>query len=268
MSCSNKMKQVGLGLHNYESAAGFLPAGQPHGYYTGNWYGFVGGKDRDRSCWVGPLLPNIEQAAMSAQYEAWLLTLPDYTCNAAYARNPIATLACPSDPGSPKISALGQGAHTSYVVCHGTGYATPGGANGLNLDGIFYGRSRTRLTDIGDGTSNTVMVSEIVQSQDSGQHDIRGRIWNSIHAGTSFSTIYPPNSTVGDNPQGYCVPIAGAPCGSASVDNAFILARSRHSGGVNACMADGSVRFITNSVAPTTWLWMGSRSGGEVIPGN
>jgi prepilin-type N-terminal cleavage/methylation domain-containing protein/prepilin-type processing-associated H-X9-DG protein len=266
MSCSNKMKQVGLGLHNYESSAGYLPPGQPYGYYYSNWYGFVGAKDRDRSCWVGPLLPNIEQTAMSAQYQAWLLSLPDYTCFAPFAATVIPTLVCPSDMS--KISALGQGAHTSYVVCHGNGYATPGGANGLNLPGIFYGQSKTRLTDITDGTSNTVMVSEIIQSQDGGQHDVRGRIWNSIHAGTSFSTIYPPNSTVGDNPQGYCVPIVGAPCGSQSVDNAFILARSKHSNGVNACMADGSVRFISNSINQATWQWMGTRSGGEVIPGN
>ncbi|MBP3959171.1 DUF1559 domain-containing protein [Gemmata sp. G18] len=268
MKCSNNLKQIGLGLHNHHDALSTLPAGQPYGYYTGNWYSYIGSKDHDRSCWVGPLLPYIEQTAMSTQYQTFLTTLADYTCFAPFAALPISTLNCPSDPGSPKVSALGQGAHTSYVVCHGSGTATPGGANGLTLDGMLYGQSKVRLTDVSDGTSNTVLASELLQSQDTSQHDIRGRIWNSIHAGTSFSTIYPPNSTVGDNVMGYCVPVNGAPCGSQSVNDAFALARSKHTGGVNAVMADGSVRFVSNSITPSAWLWMGSRAGGEVIPSN
>jgi prepilin-type processing-associated H-X9-DG protein len=177
------------------------------------------------------------------------------------------TMACPSDGNAPKISSLGQGAHTSYVVCYGSGYATPtADPRGLNLNGLFYGITKTRIADATDGTSSTVMVSEILQSQDTGTHDIRGRIWNSIHTGTGFSTIYPPNSTVGDNPQGYCVAIPNVPCGSQSTTNAYILARSRHANGVNAAMADGSVRFVRNTITPTTWLAMGTRAGGEVVP--
>jgi prepilin-type N-terminal cleavage/methylation domain-containing protein/prepilin-type processing-associated H-X9-DG protein len=40
---------------------------------------------------------------------------------------------------------------------------------------------------------------------------------------------------------------------------------SRHSGGVNVCMADGSVKFVKNSIAPTTWWALGTRKGGEVV---
>jgi len=67
---------------------------------------------------------------------------------------------------------------------------------------------------------------------------------------------------------GYCIPIPGAPCGPQSVANAFVLARSRHAGGVNACLADGSVRFVSNNITPSTWQAMGSRAGGEVVPSN
>jgi prepilin-type processing-associated H-X9-DG protein len=269
MKCSNNLKQLGLALHGYHDANGALPMGEPYGYYSGSWYSDVGSKDYDRSCWIGPILPYIEQTAMGAQYQTWIANAAGYTCSSPFSPITINTLNCPSDPGAPKVSALGQGAHSSYVVCHGSGYATPSASpRGFNLDGVIYGQSRTKITDITDGTSNTLLASELLQSQDTGQHDIRGRIWNSIHAGTSFSTIYPPNSTVGDNVMGYCVPIAGAPCGSQSVTNAFSLARSRHSNGVNAVLCDGSVRFMTNSVTPTTWLWMGTRAGSEVIPSN
>jgi prepilin-type N-terminal cleavage/methylation domain-containing protein/prepilin-type processing-associated H-X9-DG protein len=269
MKCSNNLKQIGLALHNHHDQNGALPAGLPYGYYTPNWYTDVPGSTQlNRSCWIGPLLPHIEQTAMYNQYQTWITTLPDYTCFAPFAKIPISTLICPSDGNSPKDSTLGQGMHTNYVACHGSGYATPTTSpRGFNLDGMLFGQSKVKLTDASDGTSNTVLASELLQSPDTtSTHDIRGRIWNAIHAGSTFSTIYPPNSTVGDNPQGYCVPIPGAPCGTQSVANAFVLARSKHSGGVNAVMSDGSVRFVSNTITPNAWLWMGTRAGGEVLP--
>ena len=133
----------------------------------------------------------------------------------------------------------------------------------------MFGISKVKLTDILDGTTNTALMSELLQGSDAASgvgHDVRGRMWNTIHAGTSFSTLYPPNSSIGDNTMGYCGAVPGAPCGSQSVTNAFSLARSKHTGGANVCMADGSVRFVTNGITPNAWLWMGSRAGGEVLP--
>ncbi|MCE9563509.1 MAG: DUF1559 domain-containing protein [Planctomycetes bacterium] len=276
MKCSNNLKQVGLALHNYHDVRGVMPMGQPQGYYYANWYadGALTDPnlkviDADRSCWVAFILAYLEQSAMASQYDTWAKTWPGSTISGPFATTIIPTLVCPSDKNSPKISTLGQGFHTNYVTCLGSGYATPSTApNGLALDGMFYGRSKIRITDVTDGTSNTVMGSELLQSPDTGTHDIRGRIWNSIHAATEFSTIYPPNSTIGDNPMGYCVAIPGAPCASQSVANAYTLARSRHTGGVNAVLADGSVRFVRDNITPSTWLGMGSRASGEVIPGD
>jgi prepilin-type N-terminal cleavage/methylation domain-containing protein/prepilin-type processing-associated H-X9-DG protein len=274
MKCSNNLKQIALALHNHHDQVGVLPPGQPQGYYYSNWYGDPQVRDVDRSCWVGSTLSHLEQDPMSRQLQAFLLTpTASHTCFASFATTHISTLLCPSDGNSPKLgTATGnmQGTHMNYIVCHGSDFATPTASpNGANLNGIFYGRSKTKLTDITDGTSNTAMVSELLVSPDvGGAHDIRGRVWNSIHAGSSFSTLYPPNSTIGDNSQGYCQPIAGAPCGTQSVTNAFVLARSRHSGGVNAAMGDGSVRFVSNTIAQDTWRWTGTRAGGEVIPSN
>ena len=95
---------------------------------------------------------------------------------------------------------------------------------------------------------------------------MRGRVWNTVHAGTTFTTLYPPNSTVGDNTMGYCGAVPGAPCsGSQTETDAFALARSQHTGGVNVGLADGSVRFVTNSIDPNAWLRLGTRNGGEVV---
>jgi prepilin-type N-terminal cleavage/methylation domain-containing protein/prepilin-type processing-associated H-X9-DG protein len=273
MSCQNKQKQIALALHNYHDTYNVFPAGEPYGFYYGNWYGDPTVRDLDRSCWVGAIMPFIEQNAIGQQLQTWKQTLPGYTCFAPFSTVVIQSFVCTSDPNSPKVAAASgnaQGFHTNYVTCLGTGYATPGGTNGTNLDGIFYGKSAIKMVGITDGTSNTLMVSELLQAPDTNPtgHDVRGRIWNSIHAGTEFSTIYPPNSTVGDNVMGYCTSTLTAPCGTQSIDNAFALARSMHTNGVNAGMADGSVRFFANSIDPNTWRAMGSRAGGEVVTPN
>ncbi len=269
MKCSNNLKQVAIALHNHHDTKSVMPMGQPEGYYYASWYSDPTVIDADRSCWLAFILAYLEQGALASQYDTWAKTWPGSTISGPFATAIISPLVCPTDPNSPKISTLGQGFHPNYITCLGSGYATPSTApNGLVLDGMFYGRSKTRITDVTDGTSNTVMVSELLQSPDTGTHDIRGRIWNSIHAATEFSTIYPPNSTIGDNPMGYCVAIPGAPCASQSVANAYTLARSRHTGGVNAALADGSVRFVRDGVTPIVWLGLGSRAGGEIIPGD
>jgi prepilin-type N-terminal cleavage/methylation domain-containing protein len=265
--CSNNLKQVGLALHNHHDAVGVLPAGEPLGFFSGSWYGDnPAPADYNRSCWIGPSLSYMEQTAVYSQFQALLSNLNNYTCSVPFSTAVVPTLSCPSDPNAPKTSTLGQGIHSSYVTCVGNGYATPtADPRGLNLNGIFYGKSRTKLTDITDGTSNTAMASELLQSPDTGTHDVRGRVWNSIHAGTGFSTIYPPNSTIGDNVMGYCVALPRAPCGSQSTLNAYALARSQHTGGVNVCMGDGSLRFVRDGITPLTWSYMGSRNGGEVL---
>ncbi|MBM4097919.1 MAG: DUF1559 domain-containing protein [Planctomycetes bacterium] len=272
MNCANRQKQIALALHNYHDANGLFPPGQPLGYFSGTWYANVGTMDRNRSNWSAFILPYIEQDALGTQLQTLLGNQNGgYTCFAAFSTTVIPTFLCPSDPGSPKIASTAgnaQGFHINFIACHGNSFATPtADPRGLNLNGMFFGMSKTRMADVIDGTTNTVMVSELLQGSDSaaGGHDVRGRMWNTIHAGTTFSTIYPPNSTIGDNTQGYCGATQGAPCGAQSGTNAFTIARSRHSGGVNTALADASVRFVTNSVTPATWLGLGTRAGGEVV---
>ena len=271
MNCANRQKQIAIALHSFHDANGLFPPGQPLGYYSSTWYSDAGSMERNRSNWAGSILSYIEQDALGTQLQSLLRNLTGYTCYAPFSTTVITTFLCPSDSGSPKVAGAAgnaQGFHVNFITCHGNSYATPAGdPRGLNLNGMFFGMSKTRMADVTDGTSNTVMVSELLQGSDSaaGGHDVRGRMWNTIHAGTTFSTIYPPNSTIGDNTMGYCGAEKGAPCGAQSMNNAFAIARSRHSGGVNAALADASVRFVSNSVTPAAWLGLGTRAGGEVI---
>jgi len=178
---------------------------------------------------------------------------------------------CPSDPTSPKTKTFWgdggnktQGFSGNYVVNAGNGYFNPGGAS-TDLNGVFFTKSRIALTDIADGTSSTCLVSEIILSPDVNDHDIRGRYFNPTHSGVSFSTRLPPNSNVPDA-FNWCSanPVKKAPCISSG-SNIFCLARSMHAAGANTAMADGSVRFVPNTINADIWRGMGSRNGGEPL---
>jgi prepilin-type processing-associated H-X9-DG protein len=124
---------------------------------------------------------------------------------------------------------------------------------------------------IPDGTSNTMFTSEVVvgQPQAAGsQYDLRGFSWWGF--GPMYTAWIGPNSTLPDNVQssGYCsYPYQNnPPCTQAST---ILLmwqgARSRHPGGVNSGMADGSVRFFKNSISLNIWSALSTTQGGEVI---
>ena len=96
-------------------------------------------------------------------------------------------------------------------------------------------------------------------------HDTRGRIWNNARSGgVLFSTMAAPNSKTVNDRVNHCQSITSAPCEAASGTDLLVLARSRHTSGVNVGMADGSVRFVSDNVDVTAWQGAGSRAGGAV----
>jgi hypothetical protein len=176
-----------------------------------------------------------------------------------------------------------EGTLHNYVVCSGNGKVSGAGIpsnpppNYYRMGGMFdpalpeflwLGKSQIRnsrkikLTDVTDGLSNTLMMSELRQ----GQTDQRGLIWVGYLAG--FSTFAPPNTSRPDVMTASCHPIPGMPCpglGSTERESWIGYARSKHHGGVNATLGDASVRFITNSISPDAWFWMGPIDDGHAI---
>jgi prepilin-type N-terminal cleavage/methylation domain-containing protein/prepilin-type processing-associated H-X9-DG protein len=75
---------------------------------------------------------------------------------------------------------------------------------------------------------------------------------------TLFNTVAPPNSQPWNSCRNDCP-------GCGPDDSTFSNAQSNHSGGVNVLMADGSSRFIKNSISPQTWMALGTRGNGETI---
>jgi prepilin-type N-terminal cleavage/methylation domain-containing protein/prepilin-type processing-associated H-X9-DG protein len=268
MKCGNNLKQIALALHNHHDALGVFPFGQYNNFYSndGPWI---------RGCWVHPTLPYMEQDNLYRQFEAqvrgngWAL----FGDNGPNKSTIVPPLVCPSDPSSPKtqtrdtntvngVAGVVQGLHTNMVVCAGsTAFQGNSATNGM-----FYVKSKTRITDATDGSSNTLMVSEIVVVPDTTTNDLRGRYCNSWYGNSWFSTLYPPNNSIADIVGYQGISTLKAPSTTSTNNpNTNMSARSYHTGGVNAAMADGSVRFFTNNINALTWNALGSARGGEVF---
>ena len=306
--CQNRIKQLTLALHNYESTFKAFPPGtinknpgngtiapgdDPNGRNGGNPFGqflpFPTSGDFDQAGIGGPwicfLLPYIEQQKLYDNFkriESERAEVVDWFGHSSYVNTaPIGAqmlpaMSCPSHETSKEELANGTGmehlARGNYAACYGKGgYGTVMTQN-ATIGGIFGNNSRFRPTDVRDGTSNTLAISELKYRQRSGVgpslQDTRGTWSYGIMGGNIFSSELGPNSAAPDKVWG-CrnMPSEGMPCvqtGSPYVTMSA-AARSWHSGGVNASFADGSVRFIRDSIALPVWNSLGSRAGNEVV---
>ena len=296
MKCQNNLKQLGIALHNYEGSVGKWPA-----LYPGTAPGATAFDYRYTWSVLAQLNPYLEQTAI---YNAMDLKQPIYVgspaaisdANKVAVVQKISIFLCPSDRGVPVSSAYGvtDMGPTNYVACHGSGLTGGGYGSPLNADGIFPAVTGVKITAITDGTSNTVAMSESilgdgaeVSSTQPGDEKVaykytgysgtlpsdtncagtpsswngynrRGFMWASGEARcVSYNHYYPPNSKSFD-----C--IANDPT-QTYIAVGYRAARSRHTGGVNTLLADGSVRFVSDTVQPQTWRDLSTRASGEVV---
>ncbi|WP_442507709.1 DUF1559 domain-containing protein [Novipirellula sp. SH528] len=185
MSCSNNVKQLGLGMHNYHAAYNMLPmqSGGTHGKGTGP-------SNRLMLSWLVGVLPFVEQQALWEQISNPNGTYPamgGQTDDTNYLpwRTQVPAFRCPSDP----TQQTADFAFTNYYACQGDAYfeqhhagindgsyigsgdGTWGEAAGERwARGVFRTRHFTRFRDILDGTSNTIAAGEIVV--DSNRHEV------------------------------------------------------------------------------------------------
>lgn len=268
LQCSNNLKQVTLAMYLHHEAKGFLPPG-----LSGNMQNsYDSGTMTAEMSWFPFILPYVEQQALFDSYDLYMAG--ETACCGAWAKwyTVVPIMMCPSDSANPKIQAASggampsgvtsQGFHGNYVMCSGdTSFTPPGDVKGLNLNGLFFSKSQITFDTIRDGVSNTLMAGELLLVSDTtSNHDVRGRYYNGREGSCLFSTLYPPNTTVGDSIP-YCIDMPSvAPCGSA--DEYVQSLRSCHPGGVNVSMADGAVTFISNSIDSDTFHRLGSRRDG------
>jgi prepilin-type N-terminal cleavage/methylation domain-containing protein/prepilin-type processing-associated H-X9-DG protein len=276
MQCMNHVKQWTLAMHNYHDTNNVLPyAAKRQG--TGNTL---------RHVWVVTLWPYIEQKSLYDSYNFSVgFYQPPNTIgggNAATASldgltgKRLKTYYCPSDrygavliaPADPYYRVRGNYQVNWGPVTQNDAAAPPVAPQAWGPFGYtnFFSRNmprQTRFAEIVDGTSNTLIMSEQITPRD-GDVDHRGDILNDDEACTYFMTLLTPNTTAPDIMRsGFCVnrPDANLPCVAGTNRNK--TARSRHPGGVNVSLGDGSTRFLTNNINLATWQALGSMNGGE-----
>jgi prepilin-type N-terminal cleavage/methylation domain-containing protein len=278
MQCGNNLKQMGLGVHNYVDTYKAIPVGE----YSCCW-----------GTWLVGLLPYVEQSTLYDKYvyfgSVQNSTNDNYaqtngatryggTLNRPVTTSQISVYTCPTDSlsGSPAVRS-GITFH-NYVANHGNTTLQRKSPHGTTASGapnvfgggpfIFIGNWRSnpqvvRLQDIIDGLSSTMLFSETVQGK---RNDLRGFAW--WNGGAHYSAYLPPNSAEPDVLENisYCDlrhPL-NPPCvGPTSAFPSTIAARSRHPGGVQTTLGDGSVRFVSNSISLDIWRAISTTYGKE-----
>jgi prepilin-type processing-associated H-X9-DG protein len=184
---------------------------------------------------------------------------------------------CPSD--SKKIQEIGiqdwQNSLQNYVVCYGdanfnSGISPWNVVSGYaGTAGMFVPEQNGRLADCTDGLSNTLLLSEIITPEQENTWSSLGR--TQVAMGAGFTTYATPNADANDRTN-RCHTNLGGGLGAKCTEHAdwdwganVVAARSWHPGGVNAALADGSVRFVPENVDLTTWRRAGARSDGQPV---
>ena len=277
LQCANNLKQLGLAMHNYHDNNKHLPkAEDSKETYTCCW-----------GTWQVLILPYIEQDAAFKNYQNWggsdvistnwpaptpenVNPKPRYSSTVNVNSTTgfrFAVCTCPSDIPNAPISRITS---HNYVVNYGNTTSSQESFQGVPFLGApFAPRKAFRLMDITDGTSNTLLMMEVVQGQ---RRDLRGFTWWGPSA--AGSTFFAPNTTAPDANQygpddgtGYCDPNPpNPPCiRNSGAYPTIQSARSRHIQGVNVVLGDGSVRFVKNNINLQTWRNLGSSQDGLVV---
>ena len=264
MQCSNNLKQIGLGLHNYHDTYLKLPAGYIRD--TADTLPSYG--------WGTSILPFIEQGAL---YDALSPGNPPlkllYTSSAtnevkALLQTSIDGYRCPSDV-SPDINNLRTFAATNHFDIATSNYVAYGGATGgpantltnaADGGGMFFGDSFLSFRDITDGTTNTLFVGERDGGPAAGGRNFRAAVWAGVGQRASAGYVY---RTLAHGSFRINQDYAAA----NQSDNLGKGVSSLHPGGVQVLLGDGSVRFLQETINHNdTYQNLILRSDGEVLP--
>ena len=277
--CLNNLKQFGIAIQNYHDTQGcFVYGGRekigqtaPLGGCTSKWY--------DDMSWYFGVLPYFEQTSI---YNAVNFTLTISIADNSTARQArVSVFGCPSSglQNDEFPQPCWSRVRCNYAVNFGNtnyGQLDKVDASGKTIKFLpspFSLGAVTKISQLTDGTSNTMMWSEVIAPEDSAGWD--GPIAETQLAigGAAFETWYGPNAQVAEEVVRQCPPanglngIPGCTIVGQEGDEAkqVFTARSAHPGGVNTVLGDGSVRFIKNTINISVWRALSSSQAGEVI---
>jgi prepilin-type N-terminal cleavage/methylation domain-containing protein/prepilin-type processing-associated H-X9-DG protein len=286
--CAIHLKQLALAAHGFHDTNGAFPPGAD--------------LQASHASALVYLLPFVEQTARFSALNFTLDLTAAFENQTARAHD-VSLFLCPSDPSAgswadPGLAAgvgdgfMGRSNYFGNLGAHGWAYdSLTTRTKDSSLAGVFAYGSSTRLQGLTDGASNTVGFAEIERGPYPGKNgpdinEIPISVWGSGNPATNPNNLGPvaacgttaipfyyrglqfqrgfiltslythtmtPNSKSRD-----CTVFP-------TFDQGHLAARSFHPGGVNAAMADGSVRFIRDTITLTAWKALGTRCGGEIV---
>jgi prepilin-type processing-associated H-X9-DG protein/prepilin-type N-terminal cleavage/methylation domain-containing protein len=237
-ACQNNLRQLALGLHAAHDAAGRLPAGKrPH----------TTTEPLPDTGWPLQLLPHVEQADLHRRAVADFVAGRDWTLHPGFA-TVVPAYRCPADDrtATPQLTLRTQ--NTAALLS----YLGASGSDSAARDGAFYLASKTRFPDVTDGLSSTLLLGERPPAP-----DFELSWW---YAGAGLDAHGTAEMVLGVRERNrsrrpehvlYCPPgpfafAAGRPDGACDVFHFW----SRHPGGANFALCDGSVRFLPYPADP------------------
>ncbi len=303
--CVNNLKQIGLAMHNYHSTNNSFPMGggipSNIGGKTPSWNSSIHGPSALLYMLGYVEQGTLYNAFNFALGGVWGIDVSLRVINTTVTESQIGTYLCPSDPGSRRYRMGGN--YNASLGPQFNMFDIATSSRGVGV-GMFAHRVAYGMQDVLDGTSNTVAFSEVMigdnaAGTNNGAEYYNCQAWPATNAGGSGATMVMPIGIA--NLRTYIqqcnaakVAVAGqlnsrsmrwgsgrigegaffttlttpntknADC-TYTGDSGMLAARSRHPGGVNALLGDGSVRFIKDSVREDIWWALGSRAGNEVL---
>jgi len=289
-TCSNNLKQLGIGLHSYHSARREFPC---HAYYP-EIAGWNFTWSNETFCWPVALLPHIEQQGVANLlpgggrffYPGRSCSDPRKTASLNAVTKPIATFICPSMgslPGGDGLLRPGNGrtnwwwntgvagancGSTCYVGAAGTINTQGGSNNGLfpalqSGTNTLYppsGRLRRKVHQVTDGTTKTIAFGERPPYWAAYQS------WGNQHFSTAATVntypIYTPSLL--NTLAGSTNPVAWLDAFLGTYDRWGSFG-TLHPGAAGFCFVDGSVRFLSDGIPDTTMDQLMTIGGGEAV---
>jgi prepilin-type N-terminal cleavage/methylation domain-containing protein len=256
MSCSNNIKQISLGLHNYHSAYGAFPNAyvNARGYGTGSmFYMLLPYVEQDNIFKLGTAAGDNTGDQIPDAYWGSAAT-PQFASLNTPAANTIKTYLCPSDPTTQPTPTWTNGWVVGSYADNNEVFGDPNWAGWTNEGNPPFARLPASVPD---GTSNTIGIAE-KYARCYGQ----GTLW----AHGEWNPGWEPRFNTWQN-RGPSSKFQVQPTPNPATTNScdYYRPSSPHTAGMNAGLMDGSVRFLSQSISPNTWWFACTPAGGEVL---
>lgn len=266
--CTNQLKQIGLGLHNYHDTFQTLPPGMVN---------------NRRTAWAALMLPYVEQNALheslGISQGAQMQTDGN---NQVEQQIVVEVYRCPSDTAPDINTSRANKASANYVGNFGAVETEPnpdasnrmqvkvnsgdGKIDGVIPPGIFGINSRTKFRDITDGMSNTIGVGERAWSMNNVNYDCLAAVWSSA-SGSKF------NSGNNASMMASILAIGGSGINQTDANHGCKVGfGSRHPGGSQFMFMDASIHFLSetieynnNPAVNSTLEYLLNKSDGQVV---